>query len=862
MQEKFAIRNTLRKVAALGTSLAMVGITVSGALAAGLGDYPGGYSFTKNRSSTVVVYGADSDMDAANDAAVGLPGAASSSTDTPIISTVSGVQYGVASLGTMSYEDLFLAGSEKDLDLGDPINDTTNFGNKVEDTKLSTLKDSTVSISIGSTSGTYDYHEEIRFGRDTGTAGANEPSPSFIGNPITAETGLTGADFAGTSTVSQDEKWKENVFLSMPDGSLGYYYVFDEALKQGNYLSNSTTTEPVSVNFLGQDLEIQAATSTSVTVNVGKTLRIKAGETATVDTGSETVSVTLIGVSSTPQAELKIEGPGGSRTEVIDNSVTRSFTGITSRPIQIRVEDAFNDDGIQYDSATIIVGLCPVVDTQNEACEARSTKNDGENYAGEDNNDPIWEWDLAGLTTGTSTSIRLGARLSLGLDNPSEEDNPLVKHPLYAGDYLCLPNFYACVLFEKMTESDDDFQAYEISDTTKDLYSTSTDTTTLHSNARVLQFRAKGANDQGIIATDGSDTDTMFLYVNNSGFSLFREQQSGSKALYAGGNHSQTDTEQNLAAVLNNAFQLDHGSTSINVDVLFSLSNTSTAAGVFVIDSPGNLTGPYTSLKVNPTAAFAGNLPFNATGLTTYTLGARGLGQHLNDGDIVIYFENSSINQLTYLGHSDSDTVTANDLLYIDGSVVDGAAKNFKDISNWEENTRTKDGTIIYDPDASNSGDKVSFAVSSDINSYEAKIRVTSPKEGVVSTGPGSSGVASSSVVVKDSDVLSTYTGLNVVAVGGPCVNQVTAALLGVTFPACGEASGLTEGVSTLALTGNGAKKALLVYGWGADDTRRAAVLAKNPTELKAKLTEAGKLSADSVTVRGVGLEVSGLSVA
>src|SRR3989344_7949337 len=228
MQEKFAIRNTLRKVAALGTSLAMVGITVSGALAAGLGDYPGGYSFTKNRSSTVVVYGADSDMDAANDAAVGLPGAASSSTDTPIISTASGAQYGVASLGTMSYEDLFLAGSEKDLDLGDPINDTTNFGNKVEDTKLSTLKDSTVSISIGSTSGPYDYHEEIRFGRDTGTAGANEPSPSFIGNPITAETGLTGADFAGTSTVSQDEKWKENVFLSMPDGSLGYYYVFDE----------------------------------------------------------------------------------------------------------------------------------------------------------------------------------------------------------------------------------------------------------------------------------------------------------------------------------------------------------------------------------------------------------------------------------------------------------------------------------------------------------------------------------------------------------------------------------------------------------------------------------------------------------
>ena len=47
MQEKFALRKTLRKVAAVGTSIAMVGVTLSGALAAGtLGDYPS--QFTKN----------------------------------------------------------------------------------------------------------------------------------------------------------------------------------------------------------------------------------------------------------------------------------------------------------------------------------------------------------------------------------------------------------------------------------------------------------------------------------------------------------------------------------------------------------------------------------------------------------------------------------------------------------------------------------------------------------------------------------------------------------------------------------------------------------------------------------------------
>ena len=231
-----------------------------------------------------------------------------------------------------------------------------------------------------------------------------------------------------------------------------------------------------------------------------------------------------------------------------------------------------------------------------------------------------------------------------------------------------------------------------------------------------------------------------------------------------------------------------------------------------------------------------------------------------NDGDIVIYFQNSSLNQVTYLGHSDSDTTVASDLVYADGTTANGAPTSLVDISSWEENTRTKDGILIYDPDANNAGDAVKFSLPSDLNDYEAVLRVTSPKEGTVSTGLG---VASSaSVVVKDTDVLSTYSGLNVVAVGGPCVNQVTAALLGVTFPACGEASGLAEGAATLVLKDNGTKKALVVYGWESDDTRRAAVLAKNPTELKAKLTEAGKLSAHSVTVKGVGLEVSGLSVA
>src|SRR3990167_1862447 len=98
MQEKFALRKTLRKVAAVGTSLAMVGITVSGALAAGLGDYPSTLGFNNVAGQTVVVYGASADMAAAQDVLAGLPGGAvvtTSGTTTAAPMPTTGLQYGV-----------------------------------------------------------------------------------------------------------------------------------------------------------------------------------------------------------------------------------------------------------------------------------------------------------------------------------------------------------------------------------------------------------------------------------------------------------------------------------------------------------------------------------------------------------------------------------------------------------------------------------------------------------------------------------------------------------------------------------------------------------------------------------------------
>ena len=78
MQNSF--KKTIKKVAAIGTGIAMLGMTLSGALAADLSNYPGGLGL-KNDASTILVVGASagdsaSDNAAATDIAAGLPAGA------------------------------------------------------------------------------------------------------------------------------------------------------------------------------------------------------------------------------------------------------------------------------------------------------------------------------------------------------------------------------------------------------------------------------------------------------------------------------------------------------------------------------------------------------------------------------------------------------------------------------------------------------------------------------------------------------------------------------------------------------------------------------------------------------------------
>ena len=97
---------------------------------------------------------------------------------------------------------------------------------------------------------------------------------------------------------------------------------------------------------------------------------------------------------------------------------------------------------------------------------------------------------------------------------------------------------------------------------------------------------------------------------------------------------------------------------------------------------------------------------------------------------------------------------------------------------------------------------------------------------------------------------VSDVTAANVLSVGGSCVNEVTAELLGLPYPSCGEASGLMEGEGVIKLVDNGDNVAVIVAGWDAEDTTRATrVLSDWET-----WQDANKLVGEEVTVTGTSL--------
>ena len=182
------------------------------------------------------------------------------------------------------------------------------------------------------------------------------------------------------------------------------------------------------------------------------------------------------------------------------------------------------------------------------------------------------------------------------------------------------------------------------------------------------------------------------------------------------------------------------------------------------------------------------------------------------------------------------------------------------DVGTAAQDVVTDAGSIIVSPNTYSGSDVVKVKVPA--QTLYAKLYIGKLTSGATGSSVSYASYPSipitSAVAKLDTEITATEKAKNLVVVGGPCVNSVAAAALGLTYPACGasstipESKGLIKVVDSPYTEGTG-KVVLVVAGWEAANTRAAtSVLQLYDTKLKGVTSSAvevtGTVGAPTVT--------------
>jgi len=827
MQENtFALRKTLKKVAAIGTSLAMVGVTLSGAMAAGLSDYGSTFS----RSNTVVVFGeAGTDSVAVSDVVAGLPGAAASTG-------------GEVVAGALSIDD-FEIGEKENFEPGNNLNDTAAFGSRCfTDTDSSGLIDWEQNIDI-STDADYDVHEEFCFSRATTTAR------------------LT------TSLHEADDDLGLDPIIFMPSGGLNYSIIFEEDIAANNRFSNASSSDEIVLEtFLGDKLMVTGANvaGNQLTALVGDLYQLHSGDTVT--SGDCTLEAIAVDTST---VHVSVNGV----PENIDEGENKRVTDNCEVHVDSVIETT-DGEGI------VILFLGE---------QASETFNDGDHYAGENEDHFLWEWDLANLQTARPV-VGVVLNENMQSDRTDLEDEIMDlgllranRRHLTVGDYLCLPNYHQCLILEGPASETSRCTINLDADVTEDLPGTPSNHFgaiaggTQYGNAAVLEFEASGCGtDKGfLVSTDqGSnynvETDRVLLFRDANLLTLANSRNLtalsfGEILLYYENSNSNVTGPVNLTSTSIGYGLLHANGTVATEATLFHFDNNDfDNAEITLWDTVNATSGATLAHTVAETADYVGDYVLSNTSIMAILrMELDDEGGSVTDGSAPALWFEAGFAGATTDGINRLGAVRGEDTYkYVRYGVnaSGGTSATNTSISDFDKDVLANSGIILKSVEDDYDSDELELELPDD-DEFEFWVRVAKPKDGVVSTG-GS--VVSSSVSMSDQEVSNVNTlGKNVVAVGGPAVNEVAAELLGVDFPTYGSGlAGLEEGTAVLEMKSlSGGKQAVLVYGWEQDDTRRAAVLLRDPSVLSQKLSDAGLSSADSATVTGTDFSVAGITV-
>jgi len=207
-------------------------------------------------------------------------------------------------------------------------------------------------------------------------------------------------------SINNDD-FEANIFLEVLEDGIEYRYLFENSLP----LNDITLDEELEIDFLGKELVISNWDNNEITYTIGSKQILSEGETIEFNNKS----ITILGVGD-DFAYIEVDG----KSEKIDEDNTKNINGV-----DIKVDAVLdNDNGI--DKVILIVGE-----------DVEETVVSGDEYE----DDSIWDWKISNHS--------IGLTLNEDFEDLDEEYSVLTK-----GENICLPNNYACVVFDGVVEED------------------------------------------------------------------------------------------------------------------------------------------------------------------------------------------------------------------------------------------------------------------------------------------------------------------------------------------------------------------------------------------------------------------------
>jgi len=602
--------------------------------------------------------------------------------------------------------------TEEEVVLGDQI-DLTGYDieSTMSDSKIPTLLDEKISWDDGDGNDDYDVHEELLI------------------NDMGIITSLDDEDLDGVALTNNK--------------AFEYRYVFDDAFN--TTLIGHDDADTLYLTILGKQYEIDSMTATSIQVVTSDEVALSIGESVTVDGKVFTVDDVFDG-------KAQING------EVISEGETEKVDGI-----QVRVDTVgYHSNAPELSKVILRIGE-----------DITKTYEDGDEYIGEDDDDPLWIWTIsnAGAATGY-VGVKYNANIN---DADDDEAGDSIK---YEGAGYIMPSDFAEVKLEGLT--DVDYEDVTVKFAEEDLYN-STDDGVANENKYVVVITAETTSS---ITVGSEETDEIYIWfaANNS------ETEEAAVP-------SQTGSIE--------VFYRDHdGDNTPTGRARFEVNKTMTGAGALT--------------RVNVATIEIGD--------TTMDVDVSATG-----GVASLHFENPDDSDIDLTLGGDTITATAGTLEQLGTTAEDADANDIKvngtDVSTKEESIMDYFGIVVAEEDAGGvegNADEDEVVLSIPDEQVFAEVSVVSGGSAVTS---GDAGV----MTVKDADV-ATVAGKNLVVVGGSAINSVAAELLGGAYREAmfTSATGVAAGEFLIQSFSRAGETALLVAGYNAADTEKAVTYLLN----------------------------------